>query len=101
VERNATNSSPAYPVAITDMETDRVREIFEVNLFAPMRMVKEFAHLLIAAGDARIVHIGSISGIMPVPFGAAYNTSKAALHSFCNTARVELAPFKYTPFLSL
>ncbi|KAJ7167212.1 NAD-P-binding protein [Mycena crocata] len=87
------NAGQAYPVAITDMEMDRVREIFEVNLFAPMAMVKEFSRLLIAAGDARVVHIGSISGIMPVPFSAAYNTSKAALHSFCNTARVELAPF--------
>ncbi|KAJ7360717.1 hypothetical protein DFH08DRAFT_951375 [Mycena albidolilacea] len=30
---------------------------------------------------------------MPVPFSAAYNTSKAALHSFCDMTRVELAPF--------
>ncbi|KAJ6553962.1 NAD-P-binding protein [Mycena vulgaris] len=72
---------------------EMLREIFEVNLFGPMMMVKEFARLLIAAGDARIVNIGSISGIMPIPFSAAYNASKAALHSFCNTARVELAPF--------
>ncbi|KAJ6470257.1 NAD-P-binding protein [Mycena vitilis] len=83
----------AYPVAITDMESERVREIFEVNLFAPMVLVKEFSRLLIAAGDARVVHIGSISGIIPMPFSAAYNASKAGLHSFCNTARVELAPF--------
>ncbi|KAJ6572154.1 hypothetical protein B0H19DRAFT_1348148 [Mycena capillaripes] len=77
--------STAYSVAITDMELDRVREIFEVNLFSPMTMVKEFSHLLVAAGDARVVHIGSIS--------ATYNVSKAGLHSFCNTARVELASF--------
>ncbi|KAJ7641555.1 NAD-P-binding protein [Roridomyces roridus] len=87
------NAGQAYPVAITDMELDSVRGIFEVNLFAPMVLVKEFSNLLIAAGDARIIHIGSISGIMPVPFSAAYNASKAGLHSFCNTARVELAPF--------
>ncbi|KAJ6470259.1 NAD-P-binding protein [Mycena vitilis] len=87
------NAGQAYPVAITDMELDRIREIFEVNLFAPMAMVKEFSRLLIAGGDARVVQIGSISGIMPVPFSAAYNASKAGLHSFCNTARVELAPF--------
>ncbi|KAF8830903.1 hypothetical protein HHX47_DHR1000331 [Lentinula edodes] len=94
------NAGQAYPVAITDMEMDHVRQIFEVNLFAPMVLVKEFSRLLIAAGDARVVHIGSISGIMPVPFSAAYNTSKAALHSFCNTARVELAPFNALQVLS-
>ncbi|KAJ7686835.1 hypothetical protein B0H17DRAFT_1169692 [Mycena rosella] len=70
------NAFVAYPVAITDFEMDRVREIFEVHLFAPMVMVKEFAQLLIAAGDVRIVHIGSVSGIMPIPFSAVYNTSK-------------------------
>lgn len=84
----------AYPVAVTDMDMSEVRDLFEVNLFAPMILVQEFIHLLIASGDGRIMHTGSISGIMPVPFSAAYNASKAALHSFNNTLRVELAPFK-------
>lgn len=30
---------------------------------------------------------------MPYVFGSAYNASKAALHSYSNTLRVELAPF--------
>lgn len=76
------------------MQLPDVRALFEVNIFAPMALVKEFVHLLIASGDGRIVQIGSISGIMPVPFGVAYNASKAALHAFSNTLRVELAPFK-------
>ena len=57
-------------------------------------MVKDFIQLLIASGDGRVVNIGNVAGIMPVPFGAAYNSSKAALHAFSNTLRVELAPFK-------
>lgn len=73
---------------------DEVRNLFEVNLFAPIVIVQEFVPLLIASGDARILHTGSVSGIMPVPFSAAYNCSKAALHAFANTLRVELAPFK-------
>ncbi|KAJ7066536.1 NAD-P-binding protein [Mycena amicta] len=87
------NAGQGYDQAITDADMDRVREIFEVNLFAPMAMVKEFAPLLIASGDARVVQIGSITGIMPIPFNAAYSASKAAIHSFCNSARIELAPF--------
>lgn len=76
------------------MDMSTVRALFEVNLFAPMCMVQEFIQLLISSGNGRIVNTGSLSGIMPVPFSAAYNTSKAALHSFGNTLRVELAPFK-------
>lgn len=49
---------------------------------------------MIASGDGRIVNIGSIAGVMPYPFGSAYNASKAALHAYGNTLRLELAPFK-------
>ncbi|KAF8205544.1 NAD-P-binding protein [Mycena galopus ATCC 62051] len=87
------NAGQAYPVAATDMDMSAVRALYELNVFAPMCMVQEFVHLLIPAGKARIVNIGSVSAIMPVPFSAAYNTSKAALHAFGNTLRVELAPF--------
>ncbi|KAJ7633041.1 NAD-P-binding protein [Roridomyces roridus] len=87
------NAGHAYPVAAIDMDMSAVRALFEVNLFAPICMVQEFVSLLIASGRGCIVNIGSVSGIMPVPFSAAYNTSKAALHAFGNTLRVELAPF--------
>ncbi|KAJ7355880.1 NAD-P-binding protein [Mycena albidolilacea] len=86
-------NSLTYPVAVTDMDMSAVRALYELNVFAPMCMVQEFIRLLISSGKARIVNIGSVSGIMPVPFSAAYNTSKAALHAFGNTLRVELAPF--------
>lgn len=76
------------------MKLSDVRSIFEVNLFAQIAMVQEFLPLLIASGNGCVIQTGSISGIMPVPFSAAYNTSKAALHSFGDTLRVELAPFK-------
>ncbi|KAL0632891.1 NADPH-dependent 1-acyl dihydroxyacetone phosphate reductase [Maublancomyces gigas] len=76
-----------------ELEIDTVvKEIFEINLFAVMRMVQEFAHLLIAA-EGTIVNIGSVAGIMPFAFASAYNASKAALHSYADTLRVELKPF--------
>ncbi|KAJ6501949.1 NAD-P-binding protein [Mycena sanguinolenta] len=87
------NAGQAYAVAATDMDMAAVRALYESNVFAPMCMVQQFVHLLVASGKARIVNIGSVSGITPVPFSAAYNTSKAALHAFGNTLRVELAPF--------
>jgi len=63
-----------------------------------MRMVKSFVDLLIASGDGRILQIGSIAAVTPMPFGSMYNASKAALHAYSNTLRVELAPFKYVVF---
>lgn len=72
-----------------------MKELFDVNFFAAWAMVQAFLPLLMASEHARIVQMGSIAGVMPVPFGAAYNCSKAALHALGDTLRVELAPFRY------
>ncbi|KAF7309856.1 Short-chain dehydrogenase/reductase family protein [Mycena indigotica] len=87
------NAGQGYDQAITDASPERIREIIDVNLTAPMVMLTEFSHLLIASGDGRVAQIGSITGIMPSPFSAAYNASKAGIHAFSNSARIELAPF--------
>lgn len=57
-----------------------------------MRMCQKFAPLLMNA-KGTIVQIGSLAGIIPYVFGSVYNSSKAALHSYSNTLRVELKPF--------
>ncbi|THG93348.1 hypothetical protein EW026_g7861 [Hermanssonia centrifuga] len=87
------NAGISYPYSGADMSMDKVKALFDVNLFAAMAMVQSFLPLLLASNHARIVQMGSLAGVMPVPFGAAYNASKAALHSFGDTLRVELAPF--------
>ncbi|KAJ7264912.1 NAD-P-binding protein [Mycena haematopus] len=82
------HSSPVPDVDISD-----VRDMFELNVFAPMRMVQEFLPLLIASGKACVVNTGSVAAVVPTPFLSSYNASKAALRSFGNTLRIELAPF--------
>jgi len=62
------------------------------NLFSVMLLCKEFAPLLVAA-RGKIVNIGSIAGLFPYAFGSVYNASKAALHSYGDTLRVEMVPF--------
>lgn len=71
---------------------DEVATTFDVNVFAVMKMCAAFAPLVIAARGT-IVQIGSLAAIMPYVFGSAYNASKAALHAYSDTLRVELAPF--------
>ena len=68
-----------------------LQELFQANVFSVMQMCKEFTPLLIAA-KGTIVQTGSLAGIMPYVWGSAYNASKAALHAYSNTLRVELAP---------
>jgi 1-acylglycerone phosphate reductase len=75
-----------------DIDYDEVRDVFETNLFAVMRLTNALIPALIAA-KGKIVQIGSVAGITPYVFGSVYNASKAALHSYSNTLRVELEPF--------
>ena len=86
------NAGRNYTVPALDVEMEEIRETFEANLFAVMKMCQLFAPLLIQA-KGTIVQIGSLAGIMPYVFGSVYNASKAALHSYSSTLRVELAPF--------
>lgn len=88
---NNAGQGPLVPVI--DMSISEVRDCMDVNFIGPVCMVQEFVHLLIASGDGRILQIGSVGGIMPLPFCAIYNASKAALAAFGNTIRLELAPF--------
>ncbi|KAI1432419.1 hypothetical protein GGR50DRAFT_674466 [Xylaria sp. CBS 124048] len=82
----------AYTMPAIDTDVAAVQRMFDINVFGPMRMVHHFHDLLIKAKGA-IVNIGSIGGIVPYLYGSSYNATKAALHHWGNTLRVEMAPF--------
>ena len=86
------NAGRNYTVPALDAEMDEIRQTFDTNVFAVMAMCQAFSPLLIAS-EGTIVQIGSLAGVMPYVFGSVYNASKAALHSYSDTLRVELAPF--------
>ncbi|KAK7570192.1 short chain dehydrogenase/reductase [Phyllosticta citricarpa] len=86
------NAGRNYTMPALDADMDQIRDTFEVNVFAVMHICQEFAPLLIAA-KGTIVQIGSLAAEMPYVLGSIYNASKAALHQYSNTLRVELAPF--------
>ncbi|EME89625.1 uncharacterized protein MYCFIDRAFT_63612 [Pseudocercospora fijiensis CIRAD86] len=86
------NAGRNYTVPATDIELNEVRETFETNVFAVMSLCQIFTPMLIAS-KGTIVQIGSLAAILPYVFGSVYNASKAALHAYSETLRVELAPF--------
>lgn len=73
------------------MDFSEVSPLFAANVFAVMKLCQAFAPLLIAARGT-IVQTGSLAGIMPYVWAPAYSASKAALHAYSDTLRVELAP---------
>jgi 1-acylglycerone phosphate reductase len=85
------NAGRSYTMPALDVDLDQVRATFETNLFSIMRLVQVFSPLLIEARGT-IVMIGSLAGVLPYVFGSVYNASKAALHAYSNTLRVEMEP---------
>jgi len=86
------NAGRNYTVPATEIDLDEVRNLFEVNVYGVMAMCQAFTPLLIAS-KGTTVQIGSLAALMPYVFGSPYNASKAALHAYSDTLRVELKEF--------
>lgn len=67
-----------------------IQRLLQVNLEAPMQLVREVLPDLLAQRSGRIVNIGSIFGSIGYPGFAAYSASKFALRGFSQALRREL-----------
>jgi len=86
VVNNAGTNGP-LPVLGTDI--DAMREVFETNVFGPVRVTQAFAPVLARQPDSALVNVHSVFSWLGGT--GAYGASKAALWSLTNSLRVELA----------
>ena len=78
-------------LGILNGELEGWRQVFELNLFAPLALARGFA-VPLRKGKGAIVNITSIAGHAIHPFaGSAYSTSKAALSALTREMAVEFA----------
>ena len=68
---------------------DITREI-EINLSGPVRMVQQFLPHLKSRENALIVNVSSGLAFIPLPVSPVYCATKAAMHSFSQSLRVQL-----------
>jgi uncharacterized oxidoreductase len=68
---------------------DVTREI-EINLSGPVRMVQKFLPHLKTRPNALIVNVSSGLAFLPLPISPVYCATKAAIHSFTLSLRVQL-----------
>ena len=78
---------------IEGVPEDRVRALFEVNLFGTLRMIRTFLPLLRQYGPARIVNVASSGVRVPTSFSGIYAISKYAVEGITNALRYELPIF--------
>ncbi|WP_405816116.1 SDR family NAD(P)-dependent oxidoreductase [Streptomyces sp. NBC_01390] len=61
------------------------------NLLGPIRMTYAFLPQLMGKPDAVVVNVTSALAFVPLPFTPTYSATKAALHSFSESLRIQLA----------
>jgi len=74
-----------------DSGPERLRQLFEVNVFGLVETTRACLNLLVAGVTPMIVNIGSIVGERGFPARSEYSASKFAVHTFSDGLRAELA----------
>ncbi|KAL4947003.1 1-acyl dihydroxyacetone phosphate reductase [Aspergillus filifer] len=87
------NAGTHYASTTLDLEMKEVETLFQINVFAVMRLCQTFMPLLRQSPRGRIVQIGSVTRDVPMVWQGAYNASKAALSQYSKTLRLEVKPF--------
>ncbi|ODV61805.1 NAD(P)-binding protein [Ascoidea rubescens DSM 1968] len=86
------NAGVASSAPVTDINDEQLARVFDVNFFGCVRMVTEFFELVIKAKGI-IAFTGSVTGELPMPFGATYSASKAALNQYARVLHLEVKGF--------
>jgi NAD(P)-dependent dehydrogenase (short-subunit alcohol dehydrogenase family) len=79
--------------AIEDVSADEVGQQFATNYLGAVRVVQSVLPAMREAGRGRIIAIGSIGGLIGLPFIGHYSASKFALDGMVQALRLEIAPF--------
>ena len=83
------NAGVSQRTTVLDTSIETVRELMEINYFAPVRMAKAILPHMLDAGGGTIAVTSSIAGRFGFPLRCAYSSSKHALYGFFETLRAE------------
>ncbi|OTB05041.1 hypothetical protein M426DRAFT_320353 [Hypoxylon sp. CI-4A] len=87
------NAGSLYAMPVTDIDISEARKSFDLNVWAHISVTKAFVPLLLKAPNGMIVNHTSGASVIPIPFQAVYNASKAALAVLSDNLRLEIEPF--------
>ncbi len=76
-----------------EMKLEEVRAVFETNVLGLVAATQAVFPRMAEQRSGRIVNVGSVVGLLPTPFAAAYCASKSAVHMLSDVLRMEAKPF--------
>lgn len=78
---------------LSDINIDRIKKVFETNLYAALELTQLVLRDMIKKNAGKIIFIGSMAGLIPMPYLAPYNMTKFALEGLVYALRNEIKPF--------
>jgi NAD(P)-dependent dehydrogenase (short-subunit alcohol dehydrogenase family) len=87
------NAGIAIAGAVEDTSIEEAREQFDVNFFGVLRVCRAVLPVLRQQESGYVVNIGSIGGLVAIPFQGLYSASKFALEGFTESLRLEVSRF--------
>ncbi len=77
---------------LADVPMERLRHLFEVNVFGTLNVTQAVLRAMVANASGRVIIMSSIAGVLAAPGFGPYAMTKHALEAMGKTLRAELAP---------
>lgn len=78
---------------IDEITDDEIERTMNINLIAPMKLLRAFVPTMKNKNYGKIVNVGSIWGVVSKGGRVMYSASKHGIHGITKTLAVELAPY--------
>ena len=75
---------------LAEVPMDRVRELFDVNVFSTLETVQHAARKFVEKGKGKIIFMSSMAGISSTPYVGPYTATKHAVEGIAKTLQAEL-----------